>query len=148
MGRATSSTWVGWIGRRALAVAALATAGCAGIDAGVDYPDDNVDIDRFVATPENQSDPSVSFNSFKIRPEACQGIDTHPILQPLTQEDFARFLESQGAKIKPRKARTNLYWYDFPNGDGGFVRLRVSRGGDAFARSRRNIGRCPARAPQ
>ena len=102
------------------------SSACSGLDAGVDYPDESVDLNRFLLTPENESGPSVSLGSFKIGPEACKGLRTHPIVQPLTQDDFTRFLESQGVKIAPRKARGNLYWYDFPNGDDGFVRLRLA----------------------
>jgi hypothetical protein len=104
----------------------LSSVGCAGIDAGIDYPDESIDVDRLLLTPENQPDPSVSLGRFKIGPEACKGMDTRPIVQPLNQEDFTRFLEASGVKVQPRKARTNLYWYDFPNGDGGFLRLRLA----------------------
>src|SRR5215208_3901174 len=105
---------------------ALCSAACSGIDAGIDYPDESIDVDRFLLTPENKPDPSVSLGSFKIGPEACKGMDTRPIVQPLNQEDFTRFLEASGVKVQPRKARTNLYWYDFPNGEGGFLRLRLA----------------------
>jgi len=107
-------------------VLALASTGCAGLDAGIDYPSDSGDFDRYLITPENQPDPSMSLTRFKVGPEACKGLDTHPVIQPLNQEDFTRFLEAQGDKVQPRKARTNLYWYDFPNGEGGFVRLRLA----------------------
>ena len=117
---ATSSVWR-WFGPLALLV-----TGCAGIDAGVDYPDEPDDWDRHLVTPENEPDPSVSLGEFKVHPDACKGIPTHPVLTPLTPDDLTRFLESQGVKVAPRQARTNLYWYDFPNGDGGFVRLRLA----------------------
>jgi hypothetical protein len=65
-----------------------------------------------------------------VAPKACEGIDTHPITSPLNQEDFSKFLEKHGAKnVQPRKARDNLYWYDFPNhqgGGSGFLRLRLA----------------------
>jgi hypothetical protein len=116
-------------GRRRAALAlplAIALAGCTGLDAGVDYPDESGDWERHLIGPENDADPSVSFGEFKIHPDACKGIPTQPVVQPLTPDDLARFLDSQGAKIQPRRARTNLYWFDFPNGDGGFVRLRLA----------------------
>jgi hypothetical protein len=78
-------------------------------------------------TAEGESGPSIGLNKFVFKPDACKGIDTHPINGGLTQEDLSRFLETQGVKISPKKARGNLYWYDFPNGDGdGFVRLRLA----------------------
>ena len=46
-------------------------------------------------TPENQTDPSIAFNSFKIAPSACEKIDTHSVTSKLNQEDFTRFLEAQ-----------------------------------------------------
>jgi hypothetical protein len=103
-----------------------ALGGCAGIDAGVDYPDGSDDYEQHLRTPEGDSDPSVSLGAFKIAPEACQGLPTQPVVQTLTPDDLARFLEKQGVKVTLRKARENLYWFDFPNGDGGFVRLRLA----------------------
>jgi hypothetical protein len=111
----------------ALVLLGLGTFGCSGIDAGVDYPSDLPDIDNQVATPEGDADPSISLGEFKIRDEACKDIETRPVTQLLTPDDFTRFLEVQGLKITPKKARGNLYWYDFPNGqDKGFVRLRLA----------------------
>lgn len=116
----------------ATAVLLLAVAlgwGCSGIPADVDYPDDLPDEDPHLLTPEGREDPSVSLGSMKIRPELCQGIDTHTITQPINQEDFTRFLEAQGVRIAPKKARGNLYWYDFPVGPdepNAFVRLRLA----------------------
>jgi hypothetical protein len=109
-----------------------ALVGCAGIEADVAYPSDlPSDYDNLLATPEGGSGPSISLGSFKVKAEACQGLDVHPITQPLNQDDLARFLEAQGVKIVPKKARTNLYWFDFPNGTKGgyprgFTRLRVA----------------------
>ena len=111
------------------AALALGLTACSGIDAGIDYPSDLPDIGPQLLTPENASSPAVAFSKFKIAPDACKGIDTHPITQPLSQEDFTRFLEAQGLKIEPKKARDNLYWYEFPNGKSGpdnFVRLRLA----------------------
>jgi hypothetical protein len=111
------------------AALALGLTACSGIDAGIDYPSDLPDIGPQLLTPENAQSPSVSFSRFKIAPEACKGIDTHPITQALSQDDFTRYLETQGLKIEPKKARDNLYWYEFPNGKDGpnnFVRLRLA----------------------
>ena len=76
------------------AALALGLTACSGIDAGIDYPSDLPDIGPQLLTPENAQSPSVGFSKFKIAPDACKGIDTHPITQALTQEDFTRFLES------------------------------------------------------
>ena len=111
------------------AALALGLTACSGIDAGIDYPSDLPDIGPQLLTPENAQSPSVSFSKFKIAPDACKGIDTHPITQALSQDDFTRYLETQGLKIEPKKARDNLYWYEFPNGKDGpnnFVRLRLA----------------------
>jgi hypothetical protein len=114
----------------ALAAAlALGLTACSGLDAGIEYPSDLPDVGSQLITPENGPDPALGFSRFKVSPEACKGIDTHPIVQPLTQEDFSRFLETQGLKIEPKKARSNLYWYDFPTGKDApynFVRLRLA----------------------
>ena len=106
------------------------TTGCSGIDAGVEYPSDLPgDLGPQLVTPENGPDPALHFGRFKISPEACKGSDTHPVTQPLNQEDLSRFLDAQGVKISARQARGNLYWFDFPNGKAGandFVRLRLA----------------------
>jgi hypothetical protein len=119
----------------ALAITASLAAGlasCAGIEADVVYPSDlPSDYDTMLVKPEGGSGASVSLGSFKIKNDLCQGVDLHPITQPLNQDDFARFLETQGVKIVPKKARGNLYWFDFPNGTKGgyprgFTRLRLA----------------------
>ncbi len=113
-----------------LILLALGLTACAGLDAGIDYPSDLPgDLGPQLLTPENQRDPPIAFNRVKIAPQACDKLDTHTITGKLNQEDFSRFLEAQGVKIEPRKARDNLYWYDFPNGEAGpknFVRLRLA----------------------
>jgi hypothetical protein len=112
------------------AALALGLTACSGLDAGVDYPRDlPSDIGQHLLTPENLANPTIAFNRLKIAPSACDKVDTHPITQPLNQEDFTKFLSNQGLKIEPRKARNNLYWYDFPNGEAApknFVRLRLA----------------------
>src|SRR5262245_22893858 len=98
MGHATTSLALG------IALALGATA-CSGIDAGVDYPNDlPSDLGSNALTPENGPDPSVAFSRFKFSPEACKGIDTRTIIQPLGQDDLSRFLETQGVKIAAKKA--------------------------------------------
>jgi len=109
-----------------LLAALPALGGCAGLDAGVDYPDGDDAYEQHLRTPEGDSDPSVSLGEVKIAPDACQGLLTQPVTQPLTPDDLQRFLEKQNIKVTVRKARENLYWFDFPNGDGGFVRLRLA----------------------
>ena len=103
---------------------------CAGLDAGIDYPSDlPSDLGPHLLSPENQRDPPHRLQPAQVRAAACDKVDTHTITTPLNQEDFTRFLEAQGVKIEPRKARNNLYWYDFPNGEAApknFVRLRLA----------------------
>ena len=113
-----------------LILLALGLTACAGLESGIDYPSDLPgDLGPHLLTPENQRDPPLAFNRVKIAPVACDKLDTHTITGRLNQEDFSRFLEAQGVKIEPRKARDNLYWYDFPNGEAApknFVRLRLA----------------------
>jgi hypothetical protein len=117
-----------------MVLAAAGLAACSGLDAGIDYPSDlPSDLGPHLLTPENQRDPPIAFNLMKIAPQACDKIDTHAVVSPLNQEDFSRFLQDQGLKLEARKARDNLYWYDFPNGDPApknFVRLRLAVLGD------------------
>lgn len=137
--KSTTSTLLGFVGSArsasysALALCALAALGCSGIDAGVEYPDNLPAIDNQVATPEGEADPSITLGEFKIKAEVCKDLDTHPASQALTPDDLTRFFESRGVKITPKKARGNLYWYDFPNGKegDGFVRLRLAVMNDA-----------------
>jgi hypothetical protein len=113
----------------ALAAFGLGLTACSGLYSGIDYPSDLPDPGPHLLTPENQPDPVIKFNMAKVAPSACEKIDTHPMAGKLNQEDFARFLEAQGVKIEPRKARDNLYWFDFPNGQEApknFVRLRLA----------------------
>jgi hypothetical protein len=115
---------------------ALASTGCRGIDAGVTYPSDLPDdIGKLLLTPEGKSEPGLGFGAFKVNGvEACKladgrPIDTHSVVATLNQEDFSRFLEQQGVKLEPKKARGNLYWYDFPVKEGekgSFLRLRLA----------------------
>ena len=108
---------------------ALGLTACSGLYSGIDYPGDLPDPGPHLLTPENQRDPEIAFNHVKVGPQACDKVDTHPMTGRLNQEDFSRFLEAQGLKIEPRKARDNLYWYDVPNGQEApknFVRLRLA----------------------
>jgi hypothetical protein len=116
--------------RIAGAAMALALTACSGLQSGIDYPSDlPSDIGPQLLTPENQRDPPIVLNRLKISPAVCDKLDTHTITSPLNQEDFTRFLEAQGVKLEARKARDNLYWYDFPNGEAApnnYVRLRLA----------------------
>lgn len=113
-----------------LILLAFGLTACAGLESGIDYPSDLPgDLGPQLLTPENQRDPPLAWNRVKIAPAACDKLDTHTMTGRLNQEDFSRFLEAQGVKIEPRKARDNLYWYDFPNGEPApknFVRLRLA----------------------
>ncbi len=113
----------------ALGFLGLGLTACTGLYSGIDYPGDLPDPGPHLLTPENQRDAPIGFNMAKVAPSACEKVDTHAITGKLNQEDFARFLETQGVKIEPRKARDNLYWFDFPNGQEApknFVRLRLA----------------------
>lgn len=113
----------------ALGALGLGLTACTGLYSGIDYPDNLPDPGQHLLTPENQQDPVIGFNRVKVSPTACDKVDTHPVTGKLNQEDFTRFLEAQGLKLEPRKARDNLYWYDFPNGQDApknFVRLRLA----------------------
>lgn len=117
---------------RVLACAALAlgTASCIGIESGIEYPDvSDIDLDDYLQTPEGGEDPSVTLSQFRIAPKTCSGIDTRMQMGPLDQEDLSRFFASRGLSVKPKKARNDLWWFEFPSGDSpkdGFVRLRVA----------------------
>lgn len=129
---------------RALLAFALATPtlACVGIDAGVDYPSDLPAPDDQVAAPHPDGEASIRLNGFVIKDDVCKDIDTHPVTQKLSPDDLARYLESRGVKIEPRKARDNLYWFDFPTGEAKdgeqtpFVRLRLAVLRDQFSASR------------
>jgi hypothetical protein len=112
-----------------LPLASLVLSACTGLQSGIDYPSNLPDPGPHLLTPENQRDPDIKFDKMKIAPHACDKVDTHAVTAPLNQEDFTRFLEGQGVKLEARKARDNLYWYDFPNGESppnNFVRLRLA----------------------
>jgi hypothetical protein len=115
-----------------MAALSLGIAACSGIDAGVTYPDDLPDADPHLVTPENEADPSVTLGEFKIKTDVCKGVDTRPMAQTLSPDDLSRFMETQGATIQPKKARGNLYWFDFPTKKDtddpakSFIRLRLA----------------------
>lgn len=125
----------------ALALAAPSLA-CVGIDAGVDYPSDIPSPDQNVVSPDQDGEASIRLNGFVIKEDVCKDIDTHPVTQKLSPDDFARYLEGRGIKVEPRKARDNLYWFDFPSGEAKegepppFVRLRLAVLRDQFSASR------------
>ena len=108
-----------------LCLAGSASIGCRGIDADVQYPSDLPSLDNQLQTPEGDNDPSITLGAFKFAPNVCQGIDVHAQTAPLTAEDLQRFLEKQGVKIDPLKARPDLFWFDFPNGGENNGKLRV-----------------------
>lgn len=104
--------------------------GCVGLEAGSTYPDySSSKVKKDLLSPENQDDPGISLGGVKIREEACEGIDTHPITTTLSPDDLERFLETRGEAIKAVRARGNLFWFDFPGTDpdeGDRVRLRLA----------------------
>lgn len=108
---------------------AVSASACTGLSTGITYPSELPDPSSALLSPEDEADPSVSLGRFKFAPSLCKDIDTHTISGGLTPEDLTRFLESQGAKLEPKKARDNLYWYEFPNGQDkpdDSVRLRLA----------------------
>lgn len=110
-----------------LTVVPLSLLGCLGLRSGIDYPSyDTGEVRAQLLTPENQRSPTISLGSFKIKDEVCQGIDTHAVTTVLAQDDFTRFLATQGYKDLPVTARGNLYWFDLPGDGDGVVRLRLA----------------------
>jgi hypothetical protein len=128
---------------RALLALALTTPtmACVGIDAGVDYPSDIPAPEEHLVSPD-ADEASIRLNGVVIKDDVCKDIDTHPVTQKLSPDDFARYLEARGLKVEPRKARDNLYWFDFPSGEAKegeqapFVRLRLAVLRDQFSASR------------
>lgn len=108
----------------------LTSSACIGLPSGVDYPDhSDVDLGKALVTPEGEPDPSVTLSNFRINPKVCAGFDTHVITQQLEQEDLTRFFASQQQNIEPKKARSDLFWYEFPTSkkvSDGVVRLRLA----------------------
>jgi len=110
----------------ALVVATCSAVGCVGRPSNIDYPEaSGVDLDTVVVTPEGDEDPSITLSEFKFDAGYCQGIDLHPQLQPLTYHDLTRFFAARGVTVTPKKARGNLWWYEFSD-DEGSVRLRLA----------------------
>ncbi len=106
------------------------SAACVGIDAGVEYPDvSDIDLDAYLVTPEGDPNPSVSEGNFKFGPKTCEGIDTRHVTGPLDHEDLTRFFAARGQEQKPKRARDDLWWYEFPASDDpadGTARLRLA----------------------
>lgn len=114
-----------FLGLAALALAATSVS-CVGRDSGIDYPDlGGIDLDKVVSQPEGDEDPSISLTEFKFDPRACEGIDLHPIQQKLTYHDLTRWFAARGVNVTPKKARENLWWYEFSDDDGS-IRLRLA----------------------
>ena len=122
-----------------LAAASLgaSSSGCAGIASGIDYPYvGDVDLDKYLLTPEGDSDPTIALNHFKIAPKTCEGFDLKMVTEKLDQADLTRFFATQNVRTQERKARSDLYWYDFANGDSNAdaslkLRLAILRDNNA-----------------
>ncbi len=109
-----------------LAAGFAALSSCAGRPSGIDYPNlSGVDLDDVVVEPEGEDGPSIALTKFKFEPTACKGIDLHPIHQPLTYHDLTRWFAARGVTVTPKKARDNLWWYEFSD-DEGSIRLRLA----------------------
>jgi hypothetical protein len=111
-------------------VAVVGVVACSGLEAGIEYPRDlPTDIGQYLITSEGQPNPPIVLNRVQVAPSACEKIDTHPVVEKLNQEAFARFFASLGVHVAEKKARDNLFWYDVDNGRDGpqsFVRLRLA----------------------
>ena len=119
----------------------LSGIGCGGgIASGIDYPYvGDVDLDKFLLTPEGESDPSVALNHFKIAPKTCEGFDLSMVTEKIDQEDLTRFFDTQHVRTNERKARGDLFWYEFANGQSGAdsnlkLRLAILRDNNAAAK--------------
>ncbi|MFO0554554.1 MAG: hypothetical protein U0271_39625 [Polyangiaceae bacterium] len=126
-----------------LAIVGLACTSCVGLDSGIDYPDvSDVKLHDYLLTPEGDKGGSATLSQFKISSEVCKGLDTRMVTGPLDQEDLNRFFSTVGVQITPRKARDDLYWYEFPAGDKNksedkrVVRLRLAILKDRYGASK------------
>ncbi len=111
--------------------AALSLTGCVGLDAAVEYPDvSDIDLDDYLLTPEGDANPSVTFGKFKLNPSTCKDIDMRMVTGPLDQEDLTRFFAARGIDRKPKRARDDLWWFEFAadddEGGNAAVRLRLA----------------------
>ena len=111
-------------------VVSLGVVACTGLEAGIEYPRDLPSgVGQYLLTAEGQPNPPVVLSGVQAAPSTCDKLDTHPVVQKLNQEAFATFLASQGVQVTQKKARDNLYWYDFKNGRESpqdFLRLRLA----------------------
>ncbi len=113
-------------------IALLGCSACVGLPSGIDYPDvSDVELDDHLVTPEGDDSPSVSLSSFKFAPSVCDKIDLRVETTDLDQEALSRFFAAQGLKLEPRRARDDLWWYEFKTNnedeDGNTVlRLRLA----------------------
>jgi hypothetical protein len=112
----------------ALASLAVASAACIGLPAEVEYPDvSDVDLGQMLVTPEGDAGADVTLSEFKIGPKACEGLDLAVSGDKLDHQDLTRFFAAQGLELLPKKARSDLYWYEFKNGsDNNPLRLRLA----------------------
>lgn len=116
-----------------LAVAAL-SMGCGGLNPGaapphaLGYPDYDSDVmGEQLEDAENEEGPGVSFNGFKVKADACEGVDTYTSTSTLSADDLSRFLQAQGVIVEEIKARGNLFWFQFAGDDEDTkVRLRLA----------------------
>lgn len=105
---------------------AVSTFGCLGRPSGISYPDIEVDTDDFTETPEGESDPWLKFNRYRFTETTCKDANLSPVTATLAPKDFTNYVKAQGLEFTLRKARTDLYFYDVPDGDGGIMRLRLA----------------------
>ncbi len=117
----------------ALALPVVASlGGCIGVPSGIVYPDlSGVSLDGLVASPEGSPEVEVDLGAFRFTPRTCEGLDTQMATKRLDQEDLNRFFAAQGLTLKAKKARNDLWWYEFQSqGEEGAatntVRLRLA----------------------
>lgn len=127
-GSADAATVLVKVLRGALASLAMASAACVGLPAEVEYPDvSDVDLGQMLVTPEGDAGADVTLSEFKIGPKACEGLDLTVATEKLDHQDLTRFFAAQGLELLPKKARGDLYWYEFANGnERNPLRLRLA----------------------
>lgn len=80
----------------------------------------------YVMAPDG-SESSVAPGSVRLRPAVCDKIDLKQDERALDETDFARFLESQGWKVRIVHARADLAYVDIlDTGSSAPIRFRVA----------------------
>ena len=69
--------------------------------------------------------PTLELGQLRLRPEACSGVDLHPVYKELQVSELMQFLHASGFELSETRARSDLSYLDLktPNGP---IRLRVA----------------------